>query len=147
VNDRLDVALALEADGVHLGPTDLPVAAARAAAPPGFLIGRSADEVRVAQGAVSDGADYIGCGTVYATRTKGDAGAAIGLPRLAAVVQAVAVPVVAIGGITPANVGEVTETGATGVAVVSAVIAAADPAREVRALLRPWGIPKACEGG
>ena len=131
VNDRMDVALALGADGVHLGPADLPVAAVRRHAPPGFLVGRSADDPLVARTAVADGADYIGCGTVYATTTKADAGDVIGLEGLRAVVEAVAVPVVGIGGITAARAPEVVGTGAAGVAVVGAVMAAADPAAVV----------------
>ena len=93
VNDRLDVALTLDADGVHLGPDDLPVAAVRTAAPKGFLIGRSADEPRVALQAASEGADYIGCGTVFPTSTKPDAGQVIGVEGLRRVVEAVPVPV------------------------------------------------------
>lgn len=138
VNDRFDVALALHADGVHLGPHDLSVAAVRAHAPPGFLIGRSADDPEVARRAVADGADYIGCGTVYATTTKADAGDVIGLAGLERVVRAVAVPVVAIGGVTVARAAEIPPTGAAGVAVVGAVMAAPDPAAVVRALLEPF---------
>lgn len=135
VNDRLDVALALEADGVHVGPDDLTVAAVRAVAPPGFLIGRSADQLSVARQAVEDGADYIGCGAVYATTTKGDAGEVIGLDGLDAVARAVNVPVVAIGGITVARAAEVGRTRAAGIAVVGAVMAADDVAGVVRTLL------------
>lgn len=135
VNDRLDVALALEADGVHVGPDDLTVAAVRAVAPPGFLIGRSADQLSVARQAVEDGADYIGCGAVYATTTKGDAGEVIGLDGLDAVARAVNVPVVAIGGITVARAAEVGRTRAAGIAVVGAVMAAGDVAGVVRSLL------------
>ncbi len=135
VNDRLDVALALEADGVHVGPEDLTVAAVRALAPVGFLIGRSADQVSVARQAVEDGADYIGCGAVYATTTKGDAGEVIGLDGLDRVAAAVNVPVVAIGGITVARAAEVGRTRATGIAVVGAVMAAEDVAGAVRTLL------------
>lgn len=135
VNDRLDVALALEADGVHVGPDDLTVAAVRAVAPPGFLIGRSADQLSVARQAVEDGADYIGCGAVYATTTKGDAGEVIGLDGLDAVARAVNVPVVAIGGITVARAAEVGRTRAAGIAVVGAVMAAGDVAGVVRTLL------------
>lgn len=138
VNDRLDLALAVGADGVHLGPNDLPVRAVRAAAPDGFLIGRSADDPEVARAAVGDGADYIGCGTVYTTSTKPDAGDVIGLAGLRRVVEAVPVPVVAIGGISPDRTAEVAATGAAGVAVVGAVMAAADPAAAVRALLEPF---------
>lgn len=138
VNDRLDVALALKADGIHLGPHDLPVAAVRAHAPPGFLIGRSADDPEVARQAVADGADYIGCGTVYATTTKADAGDVIGLRGLQAVVSAVSVPVVAIGGITVERAPQIPATGAAGVAVVGSVMAAADPADAVARLREPF---------
>lgn len=135
VNDRLDVALALGADGVHLGPHDLPVAAVRGHAPRDFLIGRSADDPEVARRAVADGADYIGCGTVYATSTKEDAGEVIGLEGLRRVVDAVEVPVVGIGGITAQRAREVADTGAAGVAVVGAVMGAEDPKGATRALL------------
>jgi len=135
VNDRLDLALAVGADGVHLGPDDLPVEAARRIAPPGFLIGYSADKPATARGAVAAGADYIGCGTVFPTSTKKDAGSVIGRDGLAAVVRAVAAPVVAIGGITPARAPGVFRAGAAGCAVVSAVMSAPDPARAVHELL------------
>jgi thiamine-phosphate diphosphorylase len=135
VNDRLDVALALGADGVHLGPDDIPVAAVRRHAPPGFLVGRSADDPRVARTAVEDGADYIGCGTVFATTTKVDAGSVIGVEGLGKVVRAVSVPVVGIGGITPGRVPRVAASGAAGVAVVGAIMAAPDPAAATREIL------------
>lgn len=139
VNDRLDVALALEADGLHVGPRDLPVAAVRRHVPDGFLVGRSADDPRVARQAVDDGADYIGCGTVYATATKDDAGDVIGPDGLRRVVEAVPVPVVGIGGVTPNRAAEVVATGAVGVAVVGAVMAAADPRLAARTFLRELG--------
>ena len=88
--------------------------------------------------AVAAGADYIGCGTVYRTGTKLDAGEAIGLERLARVAAAVAVPVIAIGGITPERAVEVAATRAAGVAVVSAVMGAPDPGAAVRRLLAPF---------
>lgn len=136
VNDRLDLALAAGADGVHLGPDDLPVAAARRIAPPGFLIGHSADDPHAARAAVAAGADYIGCGTVFPTGTKTDAGSAIGVGRLAEVARCVDAPVVAIGGITVGRAPEVLAAGASGCAVVSAVMGAADPGRAVRGFLR-----------
>ncbi len=136
VNDRLDLALAVGADGVHLGPDDLPVTAARRIAPPGFLIGRSAADAAQARKAIADGADYLGCGSVYTTRTKAGAGEAIGPSRLAEVVRAADAPVIGIGGITIRRATDVLATGATGCAVVSAVMAARDPARAVRAFLR-----------
>ncbi len=136
VNDRIDLALAVGADGVHLGPDDLPVDAARRIAPPGFLIGYSADEPAAAREAVARGADYIGCGTVYRTRTKAGAGAAIGVSRLAEVVRSVNVPVVGIGGITAERAREVFAAGAAGCAVVGEVMASPQPDRTVRSFLR-----------
>lgn len=138
VNDRTDVALALDADGVHVGPDDLPVARLRAAVPPGFLVGTSTDDPVEAARLVADGASYIGCGTVYATASKPDAGEVIGLEGLDRVARAVDVPVVGIGGITPARAVEVSGTSAVGVAVIGAVMGAPDPGAAVRALLEPW---------
>jgi thiamine-phosphate diphosphorylase len=106
--------------------------------PDGFLIGYSTDDPDEARRAVAAGADYLGCGTVYGTSTKADAGAAIGLERLDEVAGAVPVPVVAIGGITPARAPEVARTRAAGVAVVGAVMSAADPGDAVRRLLAPF---------
>lgn len=140
VNDRLDVALAAGADGVHLGPDDLPVAAARRIAPPGFLVGCSTDDPELARRAAADGADYIGCGAVFGTRTKAEVGSErIGVRRLDEVAAAVAIPVIAIGGITAGNVAEVAASRAAGAAVVGDVMAAADPGAAVAALLAPWG--------
>jgi thiamine-phosphate pyrophosphorylase len=139
VNDRLDVALALDADGVHLGPDDVPVAAARRTAPEGLLIGASTDDPDVARQLVADGASYIGCGTVYATTTKADAGDVIGLEGLDRVARAVDIPVVGIGGIDAQRAAEVAaHTRAAGVAVVGAVMRAADVHAAVRGLLAPW---------
>jgi thiamine-phosphate pyrophosphorylase len=139
VNDRLDVALALGADGVHLGPDDVPVAAARRVAPEGFLVGASTDDPEVARRLVADGASYIGCGTVYATTTKPDAGDVIGLDGLERVAGAVGAPVIAIGGITVERSAEVAaHTRAAGVAVVGAVMRAPDVGAAVKGLLAPW---------
>lgn len=136
INDRLDVALAAGADGVHLGPDDIPVAAARRIAPPGFLIGYSTDEPDIARQAERDGASYIGCGAVFGTTTKDVSGERIGLERLDRVARAVGIPVIGIGGITPGNAASIAHTAAAGMAVVSAVMSAEDPAREVRLLLK-----------
>ncbi len=141
VNDRVDLAIALEADGVHVGSDDLPVAAVRRVVPSGFLVGRSADDPHVARQALTAGADYIGCGAVYATSTKPDAGEVIGLSGLQTVVEAVDRPVVAIGGITVERAAEVAATGAAGIAVVGAVMSADDPAATVHALLAPFRRP------
>jgi thiamine-phosphate pyrophosphorylase len=139
VNDRFDVALAIDADGVHVGPDDIPVAALRRIAPPGFLIGTSTDEPGEATRLVSEGADYIGCGTVYPTSTKVDAGQTIGLNGLQTVVDAVEVPVVGIGGVDEHGAREIAEhTTAAGVAAIGAVMRTTDPGRAVSAMLRPF---------
>lgn len=135
VNDRMDVALASEADGVHLGPDDPTPAAVRSTVPEGFLIGYSADNPGTARSAIAAGADYIGCGAVWPTSSKRDAGPAIGLDGLRRVAQAVPAPVVGIGGITPRRAGPVRATGASGVAVMGAVMSAANPGKTVRRLL------------
>ena len=135
VNDRVDVALAAGADGVHVGPLDLPVSAVRRAVPDGFLIGYSTDDPSDAQRADAEGASYIGCGAVWRTDTKDVGGEAIGLARLESVVRAVRIPVVAVGGVTPERARELPATGVAGAAVIGAVMAADDPHREVRRLL------------
>ena len=138
VNDRVDVALAIDADGVHVGPGDVPVASLRPVVPAGFLIGASADDPEIARRLASDGADYIGCGTIYPTGTKADAGEVIGLDGLDRVAGAVDVPVIGIGGVTVERSAEVATTKAAGVAVVRAVMGAADVGAAVRGLLAPW---------
>lgn len=146
INDRVDVALALGADGVHLGPTDLPVTAARAAAraggQPELLIGTSTDDPARARQAVGDGADYIGCGAVFGTTSKPEVGQErIGTEGLQQVVEAVSLPVVGIGGITPTNVREIALTGAAGAAVIGAVMAAENVGTAVQRLLAPFPTP------
>jgi thiamine-phosphate pyrophosphorylase len=136
VNDRLDVALAAGADGVHLGPDDLPIAAARRLAPRHFLIGYSTDQPDTARAAEAAGASYIGCGAVFGTTTKAEAaGEAIGIERLDEVARAVSIPVLAIGGVNLDNVRLIRGTAAAGAAVVGAVMRARDPAESVRRLL------------
>ena len=138
VNDRIDVALALDADGVHVGPNDLPVASLRAVVPRAFLIGASTDDPTEAARLVEDGASYIGCGTVYPTATKKDAGEVLGLDGLDRVARRVRAPVIGIGGVTPARSAEVAATAAAGIAVVAAVMGATDVRGAVGALLAPW---------
>ena len=135
VNDRVDVALAAGADGVHLGPDDLPVAAVRSAVPPGFLIGYSTDDAARAARAERDGADYVGCGAVFGTTSKDVGGEAIGTDRLDQVARAVRIPVVGIGGIGTGNVAQVARTAAAGIAVIGAVMSAPDPGSATRTLL------------
>lgn len=135
INDRIDVALAAGADGAHIGDDDIPLLAARAITPSGFLLGRSADSPEEAHTAASEGADYLGTGPVYTTQSKEDAGPAIGVAGLAAVAAATPIPVVGIGGITRDTAEDVAACGAAGIAVIRAVMAAHDPAEEVRYLL------------
>jgi thiamine-phosphate pyrophosphorylase len=145
VNDRLDVALAAGADGVHLGPHDLPIAearaAARAAGRPDLLIGSSTDDPDTARRLVARGADYIGCGAVFGTTSKpGLEDERIGTDGLRAVVEAVEVPVVGIGGVDATNVARVAATGAAGAAVIRAVMAADDVGHTVQRLLSAFKI-------
>ena len=138
VNDRLDVALAAAADGVHLGPDDIPLLAARSAIPPEFLVGISTDDPAAARQAEQHGAAYIGCGAVFGTTSKDVGGEAIGTARLQRVVDAVGIPVVGIGGIDASNVSAVAATGAAGAAVIGAVMNTNDVESTVLSLLKPF---------
>lgn len=132
VNDRVDVALAAGAAGVHVGADDLPVDAVRRITPPGFIVGTSVGCDAEVAGA--RGADYVGIGPVYATASKPDAGDAIGVDEFARLALACGLPAVAIGGITPEHVPALIAAGASGVAVIRAVFGAVDPERSARAL-------------
>jgi thiamine-phosphate pyrophosphorylase len=135
VNDRADIALALGAEGVHLGAEDLPVRAARAAAGAAFVVGGTARDAATARRLQDEGATYLGVGPVYVTATKGGLPDPIGLDGLQAVADAVDIPVIAIAGITAERVPAVLAAGAHGVAVVGAVAAAADPRHATAALV------------
>lgn len=134
INDRLDVAMAAGAAGVHLGADDLPVAAARRIAPAGFVIGASVGCDAEVPG--SRGADYVGIGPLFATSSKADAGAAIGAAELARLADLCAIPAVAIGGIDASNARQAIEAGAHGVASISAIFGARDPEAAARELRR-----------
>ena len=134
VNDRLDVALLSGADGVHLGQDDLPVAEARKLTGPDFIIGATAHNVQEALAAQAAGADYLGCGAVFATETKHDT-VPLGLEGLRAIRKAVHIPIAGIAGVTAKNYGQVLATGADGAAVVSAILGAADITKAVKAFL------------
>jgi thiamine-phosphate pyrophosphorylase len=136
VNDRVDIALGADAQGVHVGPDDLPVPVARRILGSARVVGASAGTIAEAVDAERAGADYLGVGPVYPTGTKPDAGAPIGLEGLRRIASSVAIPVVGIGGITADNAGDVIEAGAAGVAVISAVAGAEDRVRAVRAIRR-----------
>lgn len=136
LNDRLDLALACGADGVHVGQDDLPVEEVRRRAGRGLIVGVSAHNVAEARRAYEGGADYLGSGAVFGTATKADV-TPLPLETLAAVCAAVPIPVVAIGGITRENLPRLAGTGIAGAAVVSGIFGAADitaAARELRAL-------------
>jgi thiamine-phosphate pyrophosphorylase len=138
VNDRLDVALACEADGVHLGQGDMRTDVARQLAPPGFIIGVSVSTVQEAVFAEQDGADYVALSPTFSTGSKQDAGPGHGLTMLQEIRRNVTVPVIAIGGINCENIHDVIAAGADGVAVISAVVGAADitaAARELKTLI------------
>jgi thiamine-phosphate pyrophosphorylase len=134
VNDRLDVALASEADGVHLGREDFPIPLARRLLGKNLVIGGSAASLEEACKCAEEGADYIGFGPVYPTGSKADAAPATGIPTLKQVLERVSVPVIAIGGINPDNTRELIAAGARGVAVISSVCCREDPAAATKAL-------------
>ena len=134
INDRLDIALAVGAAGVHLGQDDLPCAVARRLLGEDYIIGVSAHNPAEAVKAVSEGADYLGCGAVFGTATKHDV-AKLGLENLRGIRKAVAVPMVGIGGITADNYAEVLATGADGAAIVSGILAQDDIGAVVKKLV------------
>lgn len=135
VNDRVDIALAIGAHGTHLGADDLSVAAARRVAGPAHLIGGTSREPADASRLVAEGADYLGVGPAYRTFTKDGLPAPLGPDGIGAVARAIRVPVIAIGGITAERVRPLLDAGAYGVAVVSAIADADDPAVATKSLL------------
>ncbi|MCU0594019.1 MAG: thiamine phosphate synthase [Desulfobacterota bacterium] len=134
VNDRVDVAVASEADGVHLGQNDFPIPLARSLLGTDKLIGGSAATLEEARSCLAEGADYIGFGPVYVTGSKDDAGPVSGAAILKQVVETIPLPIIAIGGITAENVGEVMRAGVYGIAVISAICCQIDPEGATRAL-------------
>lgn len=136
INDRVDVALAVAADGVHLGQTDMPLPIARKILGDSMIIGISAESLEDAAAAEKNGADYLGVSPIYATPTKSDTAPPLGLGGLAAIRKSVRLPLVGIGGLNRSNSGAVIRGGADGVAVVSAIVAADDPAAAATDLLQ-----------
>jgi thiamine-phosphate pyrophosphorylase len=134
VNDRVDLALAVDADGVHLGQDDLPPRAARPLLRRGMVLGRSTHGLAEARAAQADGADYIAVGSMFATATKPDF-QLVGPELIRAIRPEIRVPLIGIGGITLDNVAEVIHAGADGVAVISAVCAAPHPGEATRRFL------------
>ncbi len=136
VNDRLDVALAVDADGVHLGQNDMPVRLARRLLGREKLLGVSIQDTRTMDDAVNEGADYLSLSPVFATPTKPDHEEPLGLERVRALAGRSPLPVVAIGGINRTNVAAVMRAGVHGVCVISAVLGAPDPEQAARELKR-----------
>ena len=134
INDRVDVALAVDADGVHVGQKDTDCAQARKMLGPDKIIGASAHNVAEALAAQAAGADYLGCGAVFGSSTKKDAGT-LNFSVLQQICHAVSIPVVAIGGISEKNVLQLTGSGIDGIAVISAIFAHEDPTNSVQQLL------------
>lgn len=136
VNDRFDVALAAGAHGVHLGPDDLPIFEVRGVVPPGFLIGASTNDPLTGRRLARAGADYLGVGAVFGTRSKpGLEHESVGPQRVAEVLEVAGIPAVGIGGITASNATDVSRSGA-GIAVLGAVMESPDPGRAVREIRR-----------
>jgi len=135
INDRADVALAVNADGVHLTTTSLPASIARQVLGPGRLIGVSTHTRAEAQAAVEEGADFVVFGPVFFTPSKAPYGQPVGLDALRAVRAVVKSPILAIGGIKPTNLDQVLAAGADGIAVISAIISADDPTAATQDLL------------
>lgn len=134
INDRPDIALKVRADGVHVGLSDMGIEKARQMLGEGYIIGGSAHNVAEALAAQAAGADYIGCGAVFGSRTKQDA-TTLPLEELKAICRAVDIPVVAIGGIHTGNFRLLSGTGISGIAVISALFGAKDKAEVARTLL------------
>ena len=126
VNDRVDIAILSDADGVHLGQSDIPIAEARKLLGDDKLIGISVHNVEEAITAFNDGADYIGVGSIFTTSTKPDAVQGLGLDAIYRIKQAVDLPLVAVGGINQGNIQDVIAAGADSAAVVSAVVGKED---------------------
>jgi thiamine-phosphate pyrophosphorylase len=134
VNDRVDVAIAAGADGVHLGQDDFPIPLARELLGQDMIIGASASNIGEVEKCLLDGADYVGFGPVYPTTSKDDAGSIKGIDNLVQVVKAVPLPIIAIGGISLDNISEILWTGVHGIAVISSVCCQEDPEQATKAL-------------
>lgn len=135
INDRLDIAMAVGAAGVHLGQDDLPCAAARKILGEDYLIGVSAHNPAEVKAALQNGADYLGCGAVFGTGTKADV-QKLGTDGLAAICREKGLPVVGIGGVTADNYREVRAAGADGAAIVSGILAQSDIRATVKAIAK-----------
>ena len=136
INDRLDIARAVEADGVHIGVSSVPVAVARQLLGKDMVIGYSAHTISEALQAQADGADFVTFGPVYATPSKIAYGAPCGVKKLADVAAALEIPVIGLGGISEVTISEALTADMGGIAVISAVLAASDPRAASASLLK-----------
>ena len=132
VNDRVDIALAVEADGVHLGQSDMSLPLARRLLGRRRIIGVTVHTLAEAYGARKQGADYIGVSPIFATATKKDAGSSVGVELITKIKKAVPLPIVAIGGITLGNAPEVIQAGADALCAISAVVTKRDVKKEIK---------------
>lgn len=137
INDRFDIALAIDADGVHVGQSDLPCSVIRRIFGPHKIIGVSASNLKEALQAQADGADYLGVGAMYATQTKTDT-RAVSMEELKSILKAVDLPIVVIGGINQNNLHHFKEMGVDGIAVVSAIVAQKDIIQATKNLKKAW---------
>lgn len=138
INDRLDIALAVDADGLHIGQDDLPLEIARELLGPDKILGYSVANIEQALYGQKHGADYLGAGTVYPTGSKADANNPIGLQALKSIKESVNIPVVGIGGIGMDNIEDVKKTGIDGVSVISAILGQEDIEGAARSLVKLW---------
>ncbi len=138
INDWADIALAAEADGLHLGQDDLPLSEARRILGENKVIGISTHSLEEAQRAWKEGADYLGFGPVFTTETKGESLSPRGIESLKQVVDAIDLPIIAIGGINEKNIEEVIQTGADGAAIISSITTAEDITEKTRLFVELW---------
>lgn len=138
INDRLDIALAVDADGLHIGQEDLPLEVARKLLGPGKILGYSVSNPEEAVYGEKNGADYLGAGPVYPTGSKLDTVDPIGIAGIKRIKESVSIPVVAIGGIGLANINEVKKSGVDGISVISAILGSPDIEGTARSLKNTW---------
>ena len=134
INDRVDLALAVDADGVHVGQDDMPAPLARKLIGPEKILGISVDHITQVGAAMAEGADYVGASPIFATPTKPDAPQPLGIKGLQEIALVCTLPIVAIGGLNISNAAAILRAGAAGIAVVSAIVAADDVERSARDL-------------
>jgi thiamine-phosphate pyrophosphorylase len=139
INDRLDIALAADADGLHVGQDDLPVEVARKLLGPDKILGYSVSTIEEAVYGEKMGADYLGAGPVYPTGSKLDAVSPIGIDTFHRIKESVSIPVVGIGGIGISNIKEMKASGADGISLISAILGSKDIKEASRNLIRLWG--------